>query len=471
MPKAEQNLMDKIISLSKRRGFIFPGSEIYGGLQNSFDYGPLGMELKKNIKNEWWEWFVRRRSDMVGIDPAIIMNPKVWEASGHVKEFTDPMVECKKCHSRFRADTLLTGEKTESFPMDFERWDDKKKEEFAAEYFPKCLICGAKNWTAPRMFNLLFKTYLGPTVEEANEAYLRGELAQAMFVNFQNVLQTTRKRLPLGIASQGKVFRNEITPGNFIFRTREFDLMELEYFVPAADWQKWFEYWLGEMKKWLEHMGIKVEHLHFNDIKDGERAHYSQRTIDVEYDYPFGQKELVALAYRGDFDLKNHMEKTGEDLRYTDPETSEKFLPHVIEPTFGLDRLLLVSMLEAYTEESAPTADEGETDIRVVMKFPYWLAPIKVAVLPLSKKEELSQVAKPIYEELLKSFVCEYDETQSIGKRYRRQDEIGTPFCVTIDFETLNDKAVTVRERDSMLQERIKIEELKDYLTKQLTKV
>ena len=463
--KIEQDgKMEKVISLCKRRGFIFPGSEIYGGLQNSWDYGPLGIELKNNIKQEWWEWFVRRRMDMVGIDPAIIMNPKVWEASGHLKEFTDPMVECKKCHARFRADTLLTGGATESFPMDFERWDDKKKEEFAAEYFPKCLSCGAKNWTAPRMFNLLFKTFLGSIEEKANEVYLRGELAQAMFVNFQNVIQTTRRRLPLGIASQGKVFRNEITPGNFIFRTREFDLMEFEYFVKEDDWQKWFEYWLEEMKDWLNHLGIKENHIYCDEIGDGNRAHYSKRTVDINYDYPFGEKELIAIAYRGDFDLKNHMEKSGEDLRYTDPETQEKFLPHVIEPTFGLDRLLLVSMLEAYTEEQAPTSEEGETDMRVVMKFPYWLSPIKVAILPLSKKEELSKIARPLYEELIKSFVCEYDETQSIGKRYRRQDEIGTPFCVTVDFETLNDNSVTVRERDSMRQKRVKIGELTTYL-------
>ena len=449
--------MEKIISLCKRRGFIFPGSEIYGGLANSWDYGPLGVELKKNIKDEWWELFVRGRGDMVGIDAALIMNPKVWEASGHVKEFTDPLVECKKCHQRFRVDQI------------YENWDKLQAEEKDVWHAPPCPNPNCRvmeNWSpplsSPKKFNLLFKTFLGPTEDASAEVYLRGELAQAMFVDFPNVLQTTREKLPFGIASQGRVFRNEITPGNFIFRTREFDLMEFEYFVRESDWQKYFEYWLEEMKKWLFHVGVKKDHLHFHEIKDGERAHYSKRTVDIEYDYPFGQKELYGLAYRTDFDLKNHQEKSGQNLTYTDKENGEKFLPHVIEPTFGVDRTVLVALLEAYHEEEV----EGET--RVILKFPHWMAPYKVAVLPLSKKPELSTVAEKICDDLRKNFVCDYDETQSIGKRYRRQDEVGTPFCITVDFDTLNDQAVTVRDRDTMKQDRIKIEDLKNYLNGKL---
>ncbi len=431
--------LDTIVSLAKRRGFIFPGSEIYGGLQNSWDYGPLGVELKKNIKDEWWNRFVRQRSDMVGLDAALIMNPKVWEASGHLEEFSDPLVECKKCHTRFRSDQL-----------------DAKA---------PCPNCAAQSsFTAARQFNMMFKTFLGPAEEQSNLVYLRPELAQAMFVNFKNVLETTRQRLPFGIASQGSAFRNEITPGNFIFRTREFDLMEFEYFVRESDWEKWFDHWLDEMRQWLLALGVNLNNIEFVEIPAGERAHYSQRTVDIEYKYPFGQKELYGLAYRGDYDLTRHIKYSGQDLSYTDPkDPTKKFVPHVIEPTFGLNRSVLVALLEAYHEEKAPSADGGEAT-RVVMKFPSWLAPIKVAILPLSKKEELAKVAKPIYQELIKHFVCEYDETQSIGKRYRRQDEIGTPYCVTIDFDSLADKQVTVRERDTMKQERIAIAGVTEYL-------
>ncbi len=431
--------MDKLLSLCKRRGFIFPGSEIYGGLANSWDYGPLGAELKKNIKDEWWKRFVRQRTDVVGIDAALMMNPKVWEASGHVAGFTDPLLECTKCRKRFREDQVGN----------------------------TCPDCGG-GFSGPKQFNLMFKTNIGPTEEKGSMAYLRPETAQAMFVDFKNVLDTTRKRLPFGIAQMGKAFRNEITPGNFIFRTREFEQMEIEYFVKESEWEKHFENWLNEMKAWLKHLGVSEKNLHYAEIPDGERAHYSKRTVDVEYEYPFGRKELYGLAYRGNFDLTQHEKFSGQDLRYTDPENpKEKFLPHVIEPTWGVDRSVLVAMLEAYHEEQAPTADEGE-DTRVVMKFPKWLAPVKVAILPLSKKDELAKVAKPLYAELSKEFVCEYDETQSIGKRYRRQDEIGTPYCVTVDFDTLEDKAVTVRDRDTMEQERIKISELTDHLFKKL---
>lgn len=430
--------MEKIVQLCKARGFVFPGSDIYGGLANSWDYGPLGTELKRNIMNAWWKRFVSSRTDMVGLDAAIIMNPKVWEASGHLANFTDPMVECKKCHSRFRADQI-----------------DVKS---------ACSHCGTKGeFTESKNFNLMFKTFLGATDDTSSVAYLRGELAQGMFVDFPLVQQTSRKRIPFGIAQQGKCFRNEITPGNFIFRTREFNLMEFEYFVHPSEWEKQFEYWLEQMKSWLDFCGVKREHLVFHEIEDGERAHYSKRTVDIEYHYPFGQKELYGIAYRTDYDMKCHMEVSGQDLRFTDPMTQEKYIPHVIEPTFGIDRTLLVTLLEAYHEEEAPTSEEGETDKRVVLRLPKELAPFKIAILPLSKKEELSGKSKEVLDLLLPHFACDYDETQSIGKRYRRQDEIGTPYCVTVDFETLNDQAVTVRDRDTMQQERVKIDKLVEY--------
>ena len=435
--------MDKLVALCKQRGFVFPGSDIYGGMANSWDYGPLGTELKRNIMNAWWQRFVTARGDMVGIDAAVIMNPKVWEASGHVDGFTDPLVECKKCHERFRADQI--------------------------DVAKPCTRCGAKDgFTDPKNFNLLFKTFIGSTEDNKSVAYLRGELAQAMFVDLPQVLMTSRKRVPFGIAQQGKCFRNEITPGNFIFRTREFNLMEFEYFVHESEWEKWFEYWLEQMKSWLDFCGVKREHLVFHEIEDGERAHYSKRTVDIEYLYPFGQKELYGLAYRGDYDLLRHQEASGADMRFTDPKTNEKYVPHTIEPTFGIDRTVLITLLEAYNEEQAPTSEEGESATRVVLKLPKPLAPYKVAILPLSKKDELSAVAQPLAERLRQKWATDYDETQSIGKRYRRQDEIGTPYCVTVDFDTLNDQAVTVRDRDSMKQERVAIAELEDYLSGKL---
>jgi glycyl-tRNA synthetase len=433
----ERPSLDTIVSLCKRRGFIFPSSELYGGLANSWDYGPLGVELKNNIKSEWWRRFVHARPDMVGLDASLIMNPKVWEASGHLAEFTDPLVECKVCHTRFRA--------------------DQPDEILAHEH---------QEFTEPQQFNLMLKTFLGSSESTANTVYFRPETAQAMFVDFKNILATSRKRIPFGIAQMGKAFRNEITPGQFIFRTREFEQMEIEYFVRESDWQQQFEHWLGQMKQWLKDLGVADERLHFVEIPDGERAHYSKRTVDVEYDYPFGQKELYGLAYRADFDLASHAKASGQDLQYVDPETNEKFLPHVIEPTWGVDRSVLVALLEAYHEEEAPTAEEGETDKRVVLKFPYWLAPIKVAVLPLSKK--LAEPAQKLLAELSASFVCDYDETQSIGKRYRRQDEVGTPFCVTLDFETEKDSCVTIRERDSMQQERVPIAEVATWIQKKI---
>jgi len=435
--------MEKIISLAKRRGFVFPDSEIYGGLQNSWDFGPLGAEMKRNIKNAWWERFVHRRPDMVGIDAALLMSPKVWEASGHLKEFSDPLVECEKCHKRFRADQTETDH---------------------------CPECGGK-FTAAKQFNLMLKTYLGAVENETSQVYFRPETAQGIFVNFKNILDTSRRQLPFGIAQIGKAFRNEITPGNFIFRTREFDLMEIEYFIepPEGDeWNRHFELWREEMLGWIESLGIGRKEIHELEVPKEELAHYSKRTVDFEYDFPFGRKELYGLAYRGDFDLKNHGEKSGINLKYKDPQTGKEFYPHVIEPAFGVGRTMLAALCSAYNEEEAPTAEEGETAARVVMRFPNWLAPVKVAVLPLSKKEELSAKAKDVYDRLRVRFVTEYDETQSIGRRYRRQDEIGTPYCVTVDFDSLEDEAVTVRDRDTMSQERIKIGELEDYLEEKL---
>ncbi|MBI2041496.1 MAG: glycine--tRNA ligase [Candidatus Nealsonbacteria bacterium] len=425
--------MQKIVSLAKRRGFVFPGSEIYGGLANSLDYGPLGVELKNNIAQLWWKRFVQTRNDMVGIDAALIMNPKVWEASGHLKEFSDPLVECKKCHKRFRFDEIVNPKpKTQN---------------------PKCSDCGG-DLTEAKQFNLMLKTFLGPAEEQANIAYFRPEIAQSMFVNFKQVLDTTRRKLPFGIASQGKAFRNEITPGNFIFRTREFNLMEFEYFVEEKEWKKWFEYWQNEMREWLKDLGINLKKIHENEIPDGERAHYSKRTVDFEYEYPFGQKELYGLAYRTDFDLRNHF----KEPPYKE-EGADAFYPHVIEPTFGLDRSVLAALLEAYSEEES----------RIVLKLPFKLAPYKAAVFPLlANKPELVKKAKEIYDSLLKDFMVAWDARGNIGKRYYSQDEIGTPFCLTVDFDSLEKDDVTLRDRDTMKQERIKIKDLADILNDKL---
>ena len=429
--------MDTIVALCKRRGFVFPGSEIYGGMANSWDYGPLGVELKNNIKQAWWRRFVQARLDMVGIDAALIMNPKVWEASGHLETFTDPLVECRECHERYRADQT--------------------------DLNAACEKCGNKGtFTEPASFQLMFKTFVGPAEESANVAYFRPETAQAMFVNFPQVLQTSRKRLPFGIAQIGKAFRNEITPGNFIFRTREFEQMEIEYFVREENWEETFTYWLGEMKAWIAFCGIDEHRIHDLEVPSEELAHYSKRTVDIEFDFPFGRKELYGLAYRTDFDLSNHAKHSGEDMAYTDPVSGEKVVPHVIEPTFGVDRTLLAMLVSAYDEEEVPTADGG-VETRIVLRLPKSLAPIKIAILPLSKKDELAHIARPLAERLATRWRVDYDETQSIGRRYRRQDEIGTPYCVTVDFETINDEHVTVRDRDTMQQERVAIEKLGKY--------
>jgi glycyl-tRNA synthetase len=437
MNKSEDNLMEKIVSLAKRRGFVFPGSEIYGGLANSWDYGPLGVELKNNIKTLWWDRFVHRRDDMVGLDAALIMNPKVWEASGHLSNFSDPLVECKKCHERFREDQI----------------DIKEP----------CPNCKTKDaFTQPKQFNLMFKTFIGPAEDQANVAYFRPETAQAIFVDFKNILDTSRKQLPFGVAQIGKAFRNEITPGNFIFRTREFEQMEIEYFIPApageGDWMGFFEYWRKEMNAWMEDAGIDASRVHEAEIPDGERAHYSKRTIDFEFDYPFGRKELYGLAYRTDFDLKNHF----KEPPYKNSETGEAFWPHVIEPSLGVDRTLLAVLLSAYTED-------GD---RVYLKLKPKLAPYKAAVFPLlHNKPQLVEAARKVYDDLRKKFVVAWDDRGNIGKRYYAQDEIGTPYCITVDFDTLGDGddknlkgTVTVRDRDSGKQERVSINELEAFL-------
>jgi glycyl-tRNA synthetase len=458
-----QVTMEKITRLAKARGFVFPGSAIYGGLANSWDYGPLGTLLKNNIRDWWWERFVLQRADMLGMDAAILMNPRVWEASGHLAGFHDVLVDCKVCRSRYRADHLIE----DAFPeMRVEGKSPQDLTDFMKQHRPPCPKCGeGGHWTEARVFNLLFETSIGSldSKDARSAVYLRGELAQAMFVNFSYVLQTSRKRLPFGIASVGKVFRNEITPGNFTYRTLEFDLMELEYFVREEEWEHWFSYWIEEQGRWLSEMGFRQDHLRRREHTKDELSHYSAKTADIEYRAPLGWKELFGCAYRTDFDLKNHASQSGTDLLYTDPATGDKFYPHVIEPTFGLTRLMLMVMLEAYAEEEVPNA-EGSPETRVVMRFHPRLAPFKAAVLPLSKKPELTQPAGELYRELLQHLPCDYDETQSIGRRYRRQDEIGTPCCVTVDFQSAKDRTVTVRDRDTMKQERMGTPEVLGYV-------
>ena len=442
---------------------MFPGSEIYGGLSNSWDYGPAGTALKNALRDWWWERFVTKRQDMVGIDAAILMNPRVWEASGHVANFNDAMVDCRACKARHRADHLIATVDPE------QQVEGKTLEELTAiiekNKIP-CPRCGAKGqFTDARTFNLLFQTHLGAieSKEEQRSVYLRGEIAQAMFVNFKNVLNTTRMRLPFGIASVGKAFRNEITPGNFIFRTLEFDLMEFEYFIREPAWQDMFDFWLQEQQIWLGEIGFAPDRLRVREHTQEELSHYSKRTADIEYATPFGWKELFGLAYRTDFDLKNHMEQSGTDLQYTDPDTGEKLIPHAIEPTFGLSRLMLMVLLEAFDEEQI----EGEN--RTVLHLHPRIAPVQAAVLPLSKKEHLVAKAQEIYKQLQDTtgLRLDFDVTGSIGKRYRRQDEIGTPQCVTVDFGTLGEDdaqgvqdTVTIRDRDTLTQERVSVQEL-----------
>ncbi len=462
MTQTTDATMEKIVSLCKQRGFIFPGSEIYGGLANTWDYGPLGVELKNNIQQEWWKFFVQQRQNIVGLDAAILMNPKVWEASGHVAEFNDAQVDCKECKARHRADHLIE-DAVEGIKVEGLSTADLDK--LIQENNIKCPNCGKQNFTNARVFNLLFRTQIGAVEEGTDEIYLRGELAQSMFTNFKNILNTSRKKIPFGIAQVGKCFRNEITPGNFIFRTLEFDLMEFEYFIHEKEWEETFEFWLGEMKKWVEHVGIDPERTRVREHTQDELSHYSKKTVDIEFNTPFGWKELYGLAYRTNFDLKNHTEKSGTDLSYMDPYTNEKYIPHAVEPTFGLSRSVLMVLLSAYTEETIKT-DKGE-ETRIVLKLKKNIAPFSAAVLPLVNK--LTDEANKVWEILKDDFNIDFDTTGSIGKRYRRQDEIGTPYCITIDFDTVEkDKSVTIRDRDTMEQERVKVDSLVQYLNDHL---
>ena len=440
----QADVAEKVGSLAKRRGFVFPSSEIYGGAGSTWDYGPLGVELKNNIKRAWWRAMVQLRDDVVGLDAAIIMHPRVWEASGHVENFTDPLVECGNCRKRFRIDELPEGDALM----------DAFREEKADVSTIACPSCGQKKLAAPRRFNLMFKTFVGPVEDSASVAWLRPETAQGIFVNFDNVQQTMRKKLPFGIAQIGKSFRNEITPGNFIFRSREFEQMEMQYFTKPADASKHFDEWLATRRQWYSDLGIPDELLRFREHADNERAHYAAKAIDVEFRFPFGWKELEGVHNRTDFDLRRHMEFSGKDLRYFDEASGEKFIPYVVETAVGPDRTMYALLCAAYDEE--PDKD----GIRVVLRLRPALAPYKVAVLPLSKNERLVPLAREVAASLRPEFITTYDETQAIGRRYRRQDEIGTPFCVTVDFDSLEDKQVTIRERDSMAQVRVAIADL-----------
>lgn len=449
--------MEKIVALAKNRGFVFPGSEIYGGLANTWDYGPLGVEFKNNVKQAWWRKFVTECRYNVGLDCAILMNPETWVASGHVGGFNDPLMDCKECHERFRADKLIEDYAfAHHLELDVAAMDNKQMEEFIAEHIP-CPTCGKNNFTPIRKFNLMFKTFQGVNEDTASEIFLRPETAQGIFVNFKNVLRSTRRKMPMGIAQIGKSFRNEITPGNFTFRTREFEQMELEFFCDPKEEMQWFHYWKDYCKNFLLSLGMAEESIKLRDHSKEELSHYSNATTDIEYLFPFGWGELWGIADRTDFDLKAHMEHSGENFTYQDPITNEKYVPYCIEPSLGADRVALAFLCEAYDEEQL---ENGET--RVVLHLHPALAPYKAAVLPLQKK--LSPKADEVYEMLLKHHNVDYDLSGSIGKRYRRQDEIGTPYCITIDFDTLEDGCVTVRDRDSMEQVRIAIDALPAFL-------
>lgn len=459
--------MEKIVALAKNRGFVYPGSEIYGGLANTWDYGPLGVEFKNNVKKAWWKKFVQESRYNVGLDAAILMNPRTWEASGHVGGFADPLIDCRECKARFRADKLIEEYMQENgmevVPVD--GWSNEKLEGYIAEKGIKCPDCGKSNFTGIRQFNLMFKTFQGVTEDSKSEIYLRPETAQGIFVNFKNVQRTSRKKIPFGIAQIGKSFRNEITPGNFTFRTREFEQMELEFFCKPGTDLEWFDYWKQYCISFLESLNMNMEHIRTRDHEKEELSHYSNATTDLEYLFPFGWGELWGIADRTDFDLRQHSEFSGQEMNYTDPETNEKYIPYCIEPSLGADRVALAFLVDAYHEETL-TDGNGKEDTRVVMKFHPALAPFKAAVLPLAKK--LGPVAEPVYEELAKYFNVDYDAAGSIGKRYRREDEIGTPFCICVDFDTETDGCVTIRDRDTMEQVRLPIGEVKGYIEERL---
>jgi len=442
-PQGDPALFDTVVNLCKRRGYVFPSAEIYGGFRSTYDYGPLGALMLRNVKNAWWRSMVQLRADIVGLDAAILSPPQVWEASGHLQNFTDPLVDCRNCQERFRLDKL----------------DDPNV----------CPNCGAKeSFTEARQFNLMFKTYAGPVEGSGTEVYLRPETAQGMFVNFKNVLETSRKKPPFGIAQVGKSFRNEITPGNFVFRTREFEQMEMEYFVPPDEAGKWYEYWCAERYRWYVDLGIPTHLLRLRAHDADELSHYSSGTSDVEFLFPWGWDELEGIANRTDYDLRQHAAHSGERLEYFDQAAGERYVPHVIEPAAGATRTAMAFLMAAYEEEEVAREGQGQGEARTVLRFHPRIAPYKVAVLPLSKKPELSGPAGEVLAQLQPHYMCDYDETQAIGRRYRRQDELGTPFCVTIDFDTLNDNAVTVRDRDTMAQDRVPIAGLLEHLRPRL---
>ena len=451
--------MDKLVALCKNRGFVYPGSEIYGGLANAWDYGPLGVEFKNNVKKAWWKKFVQESKYNVGLDSAILMNRQVWVASGHVGTFNDPLMDCKACKARFRADKLIEDYgKAHGEEIQADGWTNEQYETFIAEHEIVCPTCGKKDFTGIRKFNLMFKTHQGVTEDSSNEIYLRPETAQGIFVNFKSIVRTTRKKLPMGVGQIGKSFRNEITPGNFIFRIREFEQMELEFFCKPGEDLEWFSYWRGFCRDWLLSLGIKEENLRLRDHSKEELAFYSKATTDFEFLFPFGWGELWGVADRTDYDLGRHQEVSGQNLEYIDPTTGERFIPYVIEPSLGADRMALAFLCNAYDEEEV-----GENDTRVVLHLHPALAPFKAAVLPL-QKNKLGDLATEVYSELTKYFSVDYDDTGSIGKRYRREDEIGTPYCITVDFQTQEDQTVTVRDRDTMEQIRLPISELKVFL-------
>ncbi|MDM4761851.1 glycine--tRNA ligase [Galbitalea sp. SE-J8] len=456
---APTSTLDSVINLAKRRGFVFQSGEIYGGSRSAWDYGPLGVELKENIKRQWWQRFVRGRADMVGLDSAVILPKKVWEASGHVATFTDPLVECLHCHKRFRADHLQ------------EAYEAKKGRAPEGMTDIVCPSCGTRGqWTEPQNFSGMLKTFLGPVDNEEGLHFLRPETAQGIFVDFAQVVTTSRQKPPFGIGQIGKAFRNEITPGNFIFRTREFEQMEIEFFTPPAEAAEWYEKWVADSIGWYTDLGIDPANLRRFDVPDGERAHYSAATADIEYRFGFASGEwgeLMGIANRTDFDLSNHIRESGQDLRYFDQASNERYTPYVIEPSFGLTRALMAFLVDAYHEDEAPNT-KGGTDVRTVLRLDRRLAPVKAAVLPLSRNERLSPVARGLADDLRQLWNIEFDDAGAIGRRYRRQDEIGTPFCITVDFDTLDDHAVTVRERDTMAQERIPLEGIRAYLAERL---
>ena len=463
--KNTEKTMEKIVALCKNRGFVFPGSEIYGGLANTWDYGPLGAELKKNIKNAWWKKFVQENPYNVGLDAAILMNPQTWVASGHLGGFSDPLMDCRECHERFRADKVIEDWCAETgfeLPKPIDAFSQQEMKDFVEEHMIPCPTCGKHNFTDIRQFNLMFKTFQGVTEDAKNTVYLRPETAQGIFVNFKNVQRTTRRKLPFGIAQVGKSFRNEITPGNFTFRTREFEQMELEFFCEPGTEMKWYEYWKDYCHKFLLSLGMKEEHIRLREHSKEELCHYSNGTTDIEFLFPFGWGELWGVASRTDYDLKAHQNHSGKSMEYLDPFTNERFIPYCVEPSLGADRVALAFLCDAYDEE---TLENG--DVRNVLHLHPALAPYKAAVLPL-QKNKLGDKAREVYELLAKHFMVDFDDSGAIGKRYRRQDEIGTPLCITIDFDTLEDETVTVRDRDTMAQVRMPIAELEGYIQKEI---